>query len=65
MDLDDIERLKTWHLAAALRAKEAGFDIVYVYAAHWYLLRQFLLPSNRRSDGYGGSLENRVRLLGS
>lgn len=63
MDGADIGRLKRWHLEAALRSKEAGFDIVYVYASHWYLLRQFLLPSNQRSDQYGGSLENRTRLL--
>ncbi len=63
MDKQDIRELKRWHLEAALRAKEAGFDIVYVYACHWYLIRQFLLPSNRRNDEYGGSLENRARLL--
>ncbi|MCP3977500.1 MAG: FAD-dependent oxidoreductase [bacterium] len=63
MDKFDIKQLKNWHLEAAKRAQRAGFDIVYVYAAHWYLLRQFLLPSNRRSDEYGGSLENRARLL--
>jgi len=63
MDKSDIQDLKRWHLAAAKRAQRAGFDIVYVYAAHWYLIRQFLLPSNRRTDEYGGSLENRARLL--
>ena len=63
MDKSDIRNLKRWHLEAAKRSQRAGFDIVYVYAAHWYLLRQFLLPSNRRSDEYGGSLENRTRLL--
>jgi len=63
MDKEDIRNLKRWHLAAAKRAQQAGFDIVYVYAAHWYLIRQFLLPSNRRTDEYGGSLENRARLL--
>jgi dimethylamine/trimethylamine dehydrogenase len=63
MDKSDIRELKRWHLAAARRAQRAGFDIVYVYACHWYLLRQFLLPSNQRSDEYGGSLENRARLL--
>ncbi|RZV48449.1 MAG: FAD-dependent oxidoreductase [Acidimicrobiales bacterium] len=63
MDIADIDHLKRWHLEAALRSKEAGFDIVYVYASHWYLLRQFLLPSNQRPDEYGGSLENRTRLL--
>ncbi len=63
MDKSDIRDLKRWHVDAARRAQRAGFDIVYVYAAHWYLLRQFLLPSNQRSDEYGGSLENRSRLL--
>ena len=63
MDKSDIRELKRWHLEAALRAKRAGFDIIYVYAAHWFLIRQFLLPSNQRNDEYGGSLENRARLL--
>ena len=63
MDKSDIRQLKEWHLEAAKRAQRAGFDIVYVYAAHWYLLRQFLLSSNTRTDEYGGSLENRARLL--
>ena len=63
MTSEDIGALKRWHVEAARRAQRAGFDIVYVYAAHWYLIRQFLLPSNRRTDDYGGSLENRARLL--
>jgi dimethylamine/trimethylamine dehydrogenase len=63
MDKRDIRDLKRWHLEAAMRAKQAGFDIIYVYAAHWYLIFQFLLPSNQRTDEYGGSLENRARLL--
>ena len=63
MDKRDIRDLKRWHVEAARRAQSAGFDIVYVYACHWYLLRQFLLPSNQRSDEYGGSLENRTRLV--
>jgi dimethylamine/trimethylamine dehydrogenase len=63
MDKSDIRELKRWHVEAARRAQRAGFDIVYVYAAHWYLIRQFLLPSNQRPDEYGGSLENRARLL--
>jgi dimethylamine/trimethylamine dehydrogenase len=63
MDKADIRELRRWHVEAAKRAQRAGFDIVYVYACHWYLLRQFLLPSNKRSDEYGGSLKNRVRLL--
>jgi dimethylamine/trimethylamine dehydrogenase len=64
MDRKDIRNLRRWHRAAALRAREAGFDIVYVYATHSYLLSQFLSPlHNRRTDEYGGSLENRVRLV--
>jgi len=63
MDKRDIRDLKRWHLEAAIRARQAGFDIIYVYAAHWYLIRQFLLPSNQRPDEYGGSVENRARLL--
>jgi dimethylamine/trimethylamine dehydrogenase len=64
MDTADIREYRAWHRAAALRAKEAGFDIVYVYAAHTYLLAQFLDPViNQRRDEYGGRLENRLRLL--
>ncbi|WP_017460961.1 NADH:flavin oxidoreductase/NADH oxidase [Dyella ginsengisoli] len=49
---------------AARRALDAGFQLVEVHAAHGYLLHQFLSPlSNRRSDGYGGSFENRTRLV--
>jgi dimethylamine/trimethylamine dehydrogenase len=63
MDKTDIRELKRWHVEAATRAQRAGFDIVYVYACHWYLLKQFLDPANQRTDEYGGSLENRTRLL--
>jgi dimethylamine/trimethylamine dehydrogenase len=64
MDKEDIRNLRLWHRNAALRARDAGFDIVYVYATHTYLLSNFLHPRiNTRTDEYGGSLENRVRLV--
>ncbi|MEM9518881.1 MAG: FAD-dependent oxidoreductase [Actinomycetota bacterium] len=63
MDKHDIAEYRRWHREAAMRAAAAGFDIVYAYACHGYLLNQFLDPSNQRSDEYGGSLENRARLL--
>lgn len=64
MDLEDIEAFRGWHRDAAVRAQKAGFDIVYVYAGHDYLPFQFLSSlTNQRQDQYGGSLENRCRLL--
>ncbi|BBE34358.1 FAD-dependent oxidoreductase [Sphingosinicella microcystinivorans] len=65
MDKEDIRNLRRWHVAAARRAKRAGFDIIYVYAAHGLVTpMQFLSKRyNQRTDEYGGSLENRVRLL--
>ncbi|MDY7222001.1 NADPH dehydrogenase NamA [Halalkalibacterium halodurans] len=48
----------------ALRAKKAGFDIIEIHGAHGYLINEFLSPlTNKRTDAYGGSLENRYRLL--
>jgi dimethylamine/trimethylamine dehydrogenase len=64
MDLTDINNFRNWHRDAALRAKQAGFDIIYVYAGHDFLPFQFLSPlANQRQDQYGGSFENRARLL--
>ena len=65
MDKTDIYNLRKWHLAAVKRARLAGFDLIYVYAAHalgflhHFLSRRF----NDRTDEYGGSIENRTRLL--
>ena len=65
MDKEDIRNLRQWHRAAALRSKKAGFDIVYVYATHDLSIAQQFLErrKNDRTDEYGGSLENRARLL--
>ena len=65
MDLDDIRAVRRWHRNAALRAKAAGYDLVYVYAGHGLTLTQTFLSraTNTRGDAYGGSLENRARLL--
>lgn len=61
---DDLKDIRRWHRNAAIRAKKAGFDIIYVYAAHNMTLAFHLLsPHNDRSDEYGGSLENRVRFF--
>ena len=62
MEHDDIRRVQADWVSAARRARSAGFDIVYVYGGHSYLPVQFLSPFyNRRSDEYGGALENRAR----
>src|SRR5262245_48394893 len=62
MTVSDIRRIQRDWVSAARRAADAGFDIVYVYGAHGYLLTQFLSAvTNRRTDGYGGSLANRGR----
>ncbi|MEY4871021.1 MAG: hypothetical protein RLZZ563_351 [Pseudomonadota bacterium] len=64
MDAADIRDLIRWHAEAAVRAEQAGFDILYVYAGMGYLPYQFLLSDyNHRTDEYGGSVRNRVRLV--
>ena len=64
MDRHDIRSLLDAQALAARRARSAGFDIVYVYAGMGYLPYEFLLPEwNHRTDEYGGSLANRVRIV--
>ena len=65
MTLTDIREYRRWHREAALRAKRAGMDVIYVYAGHDISLAMHFLERkrNQRTDQYGGSLENRVRLL--
>lgn len=64
MTKEDIEQFKSDCKSAAERAMKAGFQVVEIHAAHGYLLNEFLSPlSNHRIDEYGGSFENRVRLL--
>jgi 2,4-dienoyl-CoA reductase-like NADH-dependent reductase (Old Yellow Enzyme family) len=64
LDKTDIEKIKDDFKAAAARALRAGFDVVEIHAAHGYLIHEFYSAlSNHRTDEYGGSFENRVRLL--
>lgn len=65
MDKADITDMRRWYRNAALRAKKAGFDIVYLYAGHDMSVLQHFLSRrhNDRSDEYGGSFENRLRLF--
>ena len=64
MDKKDIKDLIQWHLIATERAIQAGFDIIYCYAGMGFLPYHFLHPTfNKRADEYGGSLENRSRLM--
>lgn len=63
MSVDDIHRLENEFADAALRAKKAGFDGIEIHASHGYLLHQFATPFfNRRTDNYGGNIENRYRI---
>lgn len=64
LDKAGIEKVKADFKAAAVRAHKAGFKVVEIHSAHGYLLHEFLSPlSNQRTDEYGGSFENRIRLL--
>jgi len=65
MDKQDIRNLRRWHVDAVRRAQRAGFDLIYVYAAHSlsFLFHFLSRRTNDRTDEYGGSLENRIRLL--
>jgi 2,4-dienoyl-CoA reductase-like NADH-dependent reductase (Old Yellow Enzyme family) len=63
MTPEDLSRVVEEFVAAARRCRAAGFQVIELHAAHGYLLHEFLSPlSNRRTDSYGGSLENRMRL---
>ncbi|HWY56943.1 MAG TPA: NADH:flavin oxidoreductase/NADH oxidase [Terriglobales bacterium] len=64
LSIDSIKNIVSAFAAAARRACEAGFRVVEIHAAHGYLIHEFLSPlSNRRTDAYGGSFENRTRIL--
>ncbi|KUG05866.1 NADH:flavin oxidoreductase/NADH oxidase [Solirubrum puertoriconensis] len=64
LDLAGIEKVKADFRAATWRALDAGFRVIELHAAHGYLFHEFLSPlSNQRTDAYGGSFENRIRLL--
>lgn len=64
MSSEEIAQIKQAFVDGARRAQRAGFDLIELHAAHGYLLHQFLSPlSNQRTDNYGGSLENRMRLV--
>ncbi len=63
MTLDDIGRLQDAYAAATRRARDLDLDFLEIHCAHGYLLHSFLSPlANQRTDAYGGSLENRMRL---
>ena len=65
MDREDIRNLRRWHRNAFIRARRCGFDLVCLYGAHGFGVIQHFLSTatNQRSDEYGGSLENRSRLM--
>jgi len=64
LTVEGIRAIRDSFAAATHRAIKAGFDVIEIHAAHGYLLQEFLSPlSNKRTDDYGGSFENRIRLL--
>lgn len=64
MNINEIKTIQKKFAQAALRAKKAGFDGIEIHAAHVFLLNQFITPYyNHRNDIYGGSIENRARML--
>ena len=64
LNMEGILKVAADFKAAALRARIAGFKVIEIHGAHGYLLHEFLSPlSNQRTDDYGGSFENRIRLL--
>lgn len=64
MTMADIETIREAFIAAAVRSADAGVDVVEIHACNGYLLNEFLSPySNKRSDAYGGSVENRSRII--
>jgi 2,4-dienoyl-CoA reductase-like NADH-dependent reductase (Old Yellow Enzyme family) len=64
LSLGEVEQLVEDFVAAAVRAEKAGFDGVEIHGAHGYILAQFLSPEiNKREDRYGGSVENRARII--
>ncbi|WP_019154409.1 NADPH dehydrogenase NamA [Robertmurraya massiliosenegalensis] len=64
MTLEDIHEVIEAFKQGALRAKKSGFDVIEIHAAHGYLINEFLSPlSNKRTDEYGGTAENRYRFL--
>lgn len=64
LSLEEVVQLREDFIAAAIRSKKSGYDGVEIHGAHGYILTQFLSSAtNKRTDHYGGSLENRARLL--
>jgi len=64
MTMAEIEIYQNWYLEAALRAAKSGYDVIELHSAHGYGLNQWLSPlTNQRDDGYGGSVQNRSKML--